>query len=279
MQYGVVIPKGDIHTIVDLTREAEAAGWDGVFTWDGIDIPEMGEMFDPWVTMAGMAMVTERVRLGAILTPLSRRRPWKVARETTSLDHLSRGRLVFPVGLGALEDGGFSKVGEPTDRRQRAELLDESLDIITGLWSGKPFSYQGNHYHVDEMTFLPPPIQQPRIPIWVPGAWPRMKSMRRVLRYDGLFPDKLDANGQRSDITPDDLRAMRDFITRERGATTPFDIIWEGTTPGEDPGQAAAIVRPWAAAGATWWMEAHWTAPNEPEDTRARIRQGPPRID
>lgn len=279
MQYGIIIPKGEIHDIIDLAREAEAAGWDGAFYWDGIYIGEMGPMFDPWVTMAGMAMVTERIRLGAILTPLSRRRPWKVARETVSLDRLSHGRLVLPVGLGALEDGGFAKVGEPTDRRLRAEMLDESLDIITGLWSGKPFSYQGAHYQVDEMTFLPPPVQSPRIPIWVPGAWPRMKSMRRVLRYDGLFPDKIDANGARSDITPDDIRAMREFVTREREAKTPFDIIWEGTTPGDDPAQAVTIVRPWAEAGATWWMESHWSAPNEPEDIRSRIRQGPPRID
>src|SRR6185437_8645693 len=132
---------------------------------------------------AAMALRTTRVRLGAIISPLSRRRPWKVARETVSLDNLSDGRLILPVGLGALDDGGFGKVGEPTERKTRAELLDESLAILTGLWSGQPFSFSGKHYHLDEMTFTPPPIQRPRIPIWVVGAWPSERSMRRAIRY------------------------------------------------------------------------------------------------
>src|SRR5204863_4018588 len=119
---------------------------------------------------------TTRVRIGAVLTPVSRRRPWKLARETVTLDHLSHGRLVLPVGLGALDDGGFGKVGEPTDRKTRAELLDEGLAILTGLWSGQPFSFHGEHYQVEELTFLPPPVQSPRIRIWVVGLWPHERS-------------------------------------------------------------------------------------------------------
>src|SRR5436190_24311266 len=119
--------------------------------------------------MAAMATRTRRVRIGALVTPLARRRPWKVARETVTLDHLSGGRLVLAVGLGALDDGGFGKVGEPTDPRTRAERLDESLAILTGLWTGLPFGFQGRHYQVDEMTFSPGPVQRPRIPIWVAG--------------------------------------------------------------------------------------------------------------
>src|ERR1700686_4535348 len=171
MQYGFILPHGDIHTLADLAHEAEAAGWDGVFYWDGIYIQEAGPMYDPWIVLAAMALRTERVRLGLILTPPSRRRPWKLACETVTLDHLSHGRLILPVGLGALEDGGFGKVGEVTDRRQRAELLDESLEILTGLWSGQPFSFQGKHYHVEEMTFLPPRCS-PRASLsgsWEPG--------------------------------------------------------------------------------------------------------------
>ncbi|HEX6797119.1 MAG TPA: LLM class flavin-dependent oxidoreductase, partial [Ktedonobacterales bacterium] len=172
------------------------------------------------------------------------------------LDHLSGGRLVLPVGLGALDDGGFGKVGEPTDRKTRAELLDESLDILTGLWPGRPFSYVGKHYHLDEMTFLPPPVQQPRIPIWVVGAWPREKSLARALRYDGILPDKLNPDGSREEMTPDDLRALASYSAQHRGPDAPpFDIIMEGETPGDDPAAGAAIVRPWAEAGATWWNE------------------------
>src|SRR5438552_6600128 len=161
MQYGFIIPGGDLHTIIELASDAEAAGWDGVFYWDGIYIESAGLMYDPWVVLAAMAMRTERVRIGAMLTPLSRRRPWKLARETVTLDHLSRGRLILPFGLGALDDGGFAKVGEETDRKVRAQLLDEGLEILTGLWSGKPFSFHGQHYSVEEMTFLPPPVQSP----------------------------------------------------------------------------------------------------------------------
>lgn len=278
MRYGFIIVGGDPHTIAALAQEAEAAGWDGVFYWDGICIEGAGPMFDPWVVMAAIALRTERVRFGAIITPLSRRRPWKVARETVTLDHLSNGRLIVPVGLGALDDGGFAKVGEATDRRVRAELLDESLAILTGLWSGQPFRYDGAHYHLDEMTFLPPPVQSPRIPIWVVGAWPREKSMRRVAHYDGLMPNKLNADGTQGAVTPDDIRQMAEYIATHRTLTTPFDIVTEGRTPGDDREKAAAQVRPWAEAGATWWIEAMWEAPNATDDLRTRIHQGPPRM-
>ena len=177
MRYGFIIPRGDPRAVAELALEAEEADWDGAFYWDGINAGEM-ETYDPWVVMAAMAMRTERVRIGAMLTPPARRRPWKLARETATLDHLSGGRLVLPVGLGAVDDGGFGKVGEPTDRRVRARLLDESLEILTGLWSGEPFSYEGEHYKLGEMTFLPRPVQSLRIPIWVVGAWPSEKSMR-----------------------------------------------------------------------------------------------------
>ncbi|HEU5438646.1 MAG TPA: LLM class flavin-dependent oxidoreductase [Ktedonobacterales bacterium] len=278
MRYGFIIPGGDLETIVSLAREAEAAGWDGVFYWDGIYIAEAGPMFDPWVTLAAIATVTSRVRIGAIISPLSRRRPWKVARETMTLDHLSHGRLVVPVGLGALDDGGFGKVGEPTDRRTRAELLDESLEILTGLWTGQPFTYSGKHYHLDEMTFLPPPLQQPRIPVWVVGAWPRERSLRRALRYDGILPDKLDPDGTRSELAPDDVRAIRAYAAERRpDGASGFDIVVEGQTPGDDPARASAIVREWADAGATWWNEAMWDAMHAPERVRTRILQGPPR--
>ncbi len=278
MRYGFVIPGGDLATIIALAQEAEAAGWDGVFYWDGIYIESAGAMYDPWVVLGAIALRTERVRIGAILTPVSRRRPWKLARETVTVDHLSHGRLILPVGLGALEDGGFGKVGEATDRKMRAGLLDEGLAILTGLWSGQPFSFHGEHYHVEEMAFLPPPVQAPRIPIWVVGAWPREKSMARALRYDGLLPNKLDADGTQAEITPADIRAMAAYCAAHRDPATPFDIVAEGRTPGEDPERAAAIVRPFAEAGATWWTEAMWEAPNGPDAVRARIRQGPPRV-
>src|SRR6266480_4918056 len=162
MKYGFIIPRGDVDTIVAMAIEAEEAGWDGIFYWDGIYIESIGGMYDPWVVLAAMALRTQHVRIGTTLTPPSRRRPWKLARETVTLDHLSNGRLILPVGLGAAgDDAGFYKVGEEMDMRVRAQILDESLDILDGLWSGKPFSYEGEHFHVQKMTLLPPPVQSP----------------------------------------------------------------------------------------------------------------------
>lgn len=274
MKYGFVLPYGDARTAAELAQEAEAAGWDGFFVWE----PVWG--IDAWVSLAAAAMLTSRIRLGTMLTPLSRMRPWKLASETATLDHLSNGRVILSVGLGAV-DTGFAEFGEVTDRKTRAELLDEGLDILTGLWRGQPFNYTGEHYRVAQTSFYPPPppVQQPHIPIWVVGAWPRKKSMQRVLRYDGLLPAKLNQDGTFAEITPADLQAMKDFIEANRTAATPFDIVMEGVTPGDDPERAAAIVQNWAQAGATWWIEAMWGAPEEPVDTGAvlaRLRQGPP---
>jgi alkanesulfonate monooxygenase SsuD/methylene tetrahydromethanopterin reductase-like flavin-dependent oxidoreductase (luciferase family) len=278
VRYGFLIPTGDPRVVAELAREVEGAGWDGAFYWDGIYVGEMNT-YDPWVVMAAMAMRTERVRIGAILTPPARRRPWKLARETLALDHLSGGRLVLPVGLGALDDGGFSKVGEPTDRKVRAQLLDESLEILIGLWSGEPFSYGGEHYRMEEMTFRPPPVQRPRIPIWVVGAWPSRRSMERALRYDGVLVAAVGGSAESPGVTTETIGEIKEYVEENRDETTPFDIVWEGQTPGEDQGRAASIVRPYAEAGATWWIESPWMPPNEPKDLRVRIKQGPPRLD
>jgi hypothetical protein len=276
MQYGLTLPTTvDARTLAELAHEAEEVGWDGVFYWDVI----FGN--DPWVALAAVAMRTERVRIGTMLTPVSRRRPWKLAGETVALDHLSNGRLILPVGLGA-PDTGFDKVGEETDRKVRAKMLDEGLDVLTGLWSGQPFSYSGEHYHIQDVTFSPTPLQSPRIPIWVVGAWPRMKSMRRVLRYDGVLPMKMNDDGSFAEMTPADIQAMKTFIDEQRSQTSPFDIVMEGETPGDDHEKAAAIVGPLAQAGVTWWLEAVWASPQTRgglEGMRTRIKQGPPRID
>lgn len=288
MLYGVNLPNMgvNVQTLAQLAVEAETAGWDGVFVWDCLygspeNKPEQRETCDPWIALASIAMATKRIRLGTMVTPLSRRRPWKVARETVSLDHLCQGRLILPVGLGAVTEGGFSKVGEETNRKIRAEMLDEGLAILTGLWSGQPFSYTGQHYQVQEMTFLPPPVQSPRIPIWVIGAWPRMKSMQRALRWDGIIPAKMLENGSFADMAPADIQEMKTFIEQRRSQTTNFDIVMEGETPGDDPTAATAMLQPLAQAGMTWWLEAVWASPEIKGGVAGmvkRIRQGPPHL-
>ncbi len=285
MKYGFVLPRGDARTAAKFALAAENAGWDAFFVWE----PVWG--IDAWVALTAAAMRTERIRLGTMITPLSRLSPWKLASETATLDNLSNGRVILAVGLGAL-DSGFVEFGEVTDRKTRAELLDEGLEILTGLWRGQPFSYEGKHYHIRPTNFLPPPppVQQPRIPIWVVGAWLREKSMKRAARYDGLLPNVMGKNSKVrfGPPIPEEVRQMRAWIEAHRTETTPtvstptvntpYDIIVEGETPGDDPQKARAAIGPFAEAGATWWIEARWTAPDM-ERVLERLRQGPPKID
>lgn len=272
MRFGIILTAGDPRTCADLAADAEAAGWDGVFTWDGIAIGSM-ETYDPWVTLAAMAMRTSRVRLGALVTPPSRRRPWKLARETMSVDRLSGGRLVLPVGLGALDDGAFGTVGEATDSRTRAERLDETLAIVDGLWSGQPFGFEGRHYRFAPMTFRPTPVQRPRIPIWVVGAWPAERSMARAARWDGILPYALPSSTAGA-VTPELVAELRAWIGARRSLDG-YDIVVEGVTPADDPVAAAAETDRWARAGATWWIESDWET-GTVEALRARIAAGPP---
>lgn len=277
MNYGFVLPYGDARTAADFAFEAERAGWDGFFVWE----PVWG--YDAWILLTAAAMRTERIRLGTMITPLSRMRPWKLASETMTLDRLSNGRVILAVGLGAV-DTGFEAFGEVTKRKTRAELLDEGLEVLTGLWHGQPFNHDGKQYTIKPSVHFPPPppVQQPRIPIWVVGAWPRMKSMRRVLRYDGLLPNVMDDSGQHVRMTPDHVRDMKKFVDANRSAVTPFDIVVEGKTLGDDREQAAKIIKPWIDAGATWWIEAMWDTLDQSDrltPVLTRIKQGPPRIE
>ncbi|HSB02371.1 MAG TPA: LLM class flavin-dependent oxidoreductase, partial [Anaerolineales bacterium] len=178
MKYGLYLPNfgafADARLLANLARDAEQAGWDGFFLWDHIARPWVTQVVDTWVALSAIALNTTTIRFGPLVTPLPRRRPWKLARETASLDQLSAGRLILGIGTGGI--GGLVKewenFGEELDLRTRAEMLDEGLDILTGLWSGKPFAYTGRHYQVKDTEFIPAPIQSPRVPIWVAGNWP-----------------------------------------------------------------------------------------------------------
>jgi alkanesulfonate monooxygenase SsuD/methylene tetrahydromethanopterin reductase-like flavin-dependent oxidoreductase (luciferase family) len=276
MKFAFVLPAGSARDAADLAYEAEQSGWDGFFVYETV----WGT--DAWVSLAAAAMRTNTIRLGTDLTPPSRMRPWKLASETATVDDLSNGRLILGVGLGAV-DTGFKQVGEVTDRKIRAELLDESLDIITGLWQGQPFSYRGKHYTIDPIEFSAPPkiVQQPRIPIWCVGMWPKPKSMARALRYDGILPNFVSSNGEPAAIPPvEEMAEMIEYIRQQRNGQ-PYDVIMEGETPGDNPAEARALVQPWVEAGCTWWIEHRWgelNSPNVLEIVRKRIRQGPPRL-
>lgn len=274
MHYGFVLPDIDINTAPELAAEAEQAGWDAVFLPDCISIetPDFpaGPACDPWIALAAMALRTSRVLLGPMVAAVPRRRPWKLAREVATLDQLSNGRMLLPVGVGAAgDDAGFREVGEQMGLRERAERMGEALEILDGLWRGEPFSYQGRHFQIGRMTQLPPPVQRPRVPIWVVGVWPAPKSINRALQWDGVIPQKKGGA-----LTPDDVRALRAQADATRG-DTPFDIVVEGSTPGDKPADAARQVQAWIEAGATWWMESMWFE-HTTASVRERIRQGPP---
>lgn len=235
----------DPHVMVDLAVAAEESGWDGIFLWDHMWRPPTDEtdIADTWITLAAIASVTERLRLGPTITPLSRRRPQKVAREAVTLDHLSDGRLTLGVGLGVNTGGELERFGECAEESVQAERLDESLQIILGLWSGEEIDHHGRHFTVDHVRFLPKPVQHPRIPIWgaARGAgYP--KPLRRAARLDGLFP---------VNTACEELARMLDVVAEERGSLAGFDVAMLAV-PDTD-------LDALAGAGATWAM---WP-PNE----------------
>lgn len=285
-RYGFVLNAGKTaESIVDVAVAAEEHGWDGLFIADaiGIETKEFPAFpfFDPWVLMGAMAARTRRLCLGTMLTAVPRRRPWKLAREVVTLDHLSKGRAILGTGVGAAQDdGGFYKVGEAMDLPTRAARLDEGLQVVAGLMTGEPFSFDGEHFKVDSMTLLPPPIQKPRVPLWVVGVWPKPKSMARALRWDGLVPQPpTPAKGYPEPFSPQVYREIKAYVDEHRKAEGSFDITASGETSGarEARSQARDQVQAYAEAGATWWLEASFSF-----DTKApleRIRQGPPRFD
>ena len=210
MRHALYVPPfgtfGDPALLVDLARDAEASGWDGFFLWDHLHFETDVPFVDAWIALTAIASATEHLRIGPLITPLPRRRPWKVAREAVTLDHLSQGRLVLGVGLGIDFWHEFDGFGEPaTDDRIRAELLDDGIEIITRLWSGEPATYAGARLRVDGVRFLPKPLQQPRIPIWSAVLWPpRPSPVRRAARCDGVVPFRPDGP-----LTPDNVRELR----------------------------------------------------------------------
>jgi alkanesulfonate monooxygenase SsuD/methylene tetrahydromethanopterin reductase-like flavin-dependent oxidoreductase (luciferase family) len=265
MKFGFVVPWGDADDVGELAAAAEKARWDGLFVWE----PVWG--VDAWISLGLAAVRTSKIRLGTLLTPPSRRRPWELASQVATVDRLSNGRVTLSVGLGAT-DSGFETFGEECDRRVRAELMDECLDVMCGLWGGQPFAYSGSHYNVAPTDFptIGHTVQTPRVPIWCVGALGREKSMRRALAWDGIIPQVLDSDGVRQPHL-DEIRALRERVAGEPGDRH-FDIVVEGTMSEHSPAA-------YSDAGATWWIESMWDAMSEHSPVAAaydRLVQGPP---
>lgn len=270
MRSGLFVPPfGELanpNALARLASEAEAAGWDGFFVWDQMrwTEPELG-VADPWIMLAAIASATQSIRLGPLVTPLARRRPAKVARETATLDQLSGGRLTLGVGLGSDRYAGeFSMTGEELDERRRARMLDESLQIVTAAWSGEPVHHRSEHYTIGGMRFLPRPVQRPGVPVWVAGHPGNTKPMRRAANYQGFFPINVEHPEQFAEIAAT-VAALREEAGRS--TTEPYDMI-VARPPGTDPA-------PFAAAGATWWLVEVDPETATIDALRGVIRDGP----
>jgi len=245
----------DPHVAVDLAVEAEAGGWDGVFVWDHLLYREPVELLaDPWTVMSAMAVATDRIKLGPMVTPVPRRRPQVLARQATTIDHLSNGRLIFGAGVGGDPGGELSRFGEEMDIKARATLLDAGLDAMDHWWRGE---------EAIGARLLPVPVQRPRVPVWIASRYPNAAPVRRAARWDGWFPIGLEH--------PDQLTEQLVYA-KEHGAGADTDGRWDVAVqglPGVDPA-------PWMAAGATWWLVRFEPWAPTAADVRAAVALGPP---
>jgi len=293
MRRGLAVPcfAGDPADLVGLGVGAEQTGLDGYFLWDHLVHANSGDgppIVDPWQVLAVVAARTSRIKLGTMITPVARRRPWKLAKEVTTLDLLSAGRVILGVGLGAPAHAEFGLFGEPAEARVRAELLDEGLDVLAGLCAGEPFSHQGKHFTVGPVRFSPSPVQRPRVPIWVggelPAEGPLARAARRVAgrppargpvaraaRWDGFVPINPGRPGARATVAQ--IAAVRDRIAGRRGSTDDFDIAVWGEL--DSAGQVVGHLPEYRAAGATWWLESPGSGPGWLDAVRERLSGGP----
>jgi alkanesulfonate monooxygenase SsuD/methylene tetrahydromethanopterin reductase-like flavin-dependent oxidoreductase (luciferase family) len=262
MRYAINVPPvGPPAKLIDLAVAAERSGWDGVFLWDHLHLVRAMqlEIVDPWVVLGAIASHTERVRIGPLITPLPRRRPWTVAKELATLDQLSGGRVIFGAGLGFPPDDEFGMFGEPTDERARADLLDEGLVVVEALLRGEPVRHDGVHFHVDA-HFRPPSVQQPRPPVWLAATLGTQRPLRRAQRYDGVVP--ISPAGE--PITPADLARFVEPAERRDGWEVVASLHWSHT-PAE-----------YADAGATWLIQSSWPDGDWYEPLLQAARNGPP---
>ncbi len=263
---GLYIPPfgelADPRVVMDLAVGAEEHGWDGVFLWDHILRPpdNPADIADVWVTLAGVAVVTKRIRMGALITPIVRRRPQKLAREAVTLDHLSRGRLVVGLGLGVEWGGELSRFGEIVDPVARGKILDEGADLLTQMWTGQEVHHRG-HFVADGVRILPTAVQSPRIPLWLAATGISLRPVRRAARYDGLFP---------IDMTFDQLARVVETVVTERGGLDGFDIVWRIGTGSLEDGERDTL----EALGVTWILSSYEPGATY-DDIRRRLERGP----
>jgi alkanesulfonate monooxygenase SsuD/methylene tetrahydromethanopterin reductase-like flavin-dependent oxidoreductase (luciferase family) len=285
VHFGFVVPYADAREFAQIAALGEQHGWDGIFTWEAV----FG--VHAWVTLAAAAMTTERIRLGTLLTPAARWKPWDLASAAGTVDRLSGGRVIVSAGLGALHQG-WTAFEADEGRKVRAAKLDECLAIYAGLLRGQPFGYEGTYYSAQPTDFLlpDPPVQRPHPPVWMVGAelrgrGDRQPSLDRAARWNGLLPQIIENGEGRHPQAPEELAGLLAQVRARREAlglgNAPYDAIVEADSTGEfitlNPADPAA----WQAAGATWWIESWWSIPRGPDgltEIRRRVRAGPPAL-
>ncbi|HYP41314.1 MAG TPA: LLM class flavin-dependent oxidoreductase [Chloroflexia bacterium] len=295
MQFGLSLPHwgefADVRLLAEMAHDAEVAGWDGFYIWDHTIWGESGIlMIDPWVALTAIALKTEHIRFGPMVTPLPRRRPIKVAREIASLDILSGGRFVLGVGIGGGADE-WENLGEEADPKVRGAMLDEALEVLVGLWKGETFNHEGTYYKVKDSIFAPVPVQKPRVPIWVAATWPTKAPLkqdapyRRAARWDGIFPIARDLDWADT-LSPAHMAEIAALTLKYRESDEPFEMVVAGSTSGTDAVKDAELIVEYAQAGVTYWVENlaphrygwDWDGPWPMEQLRERIRLGPPKL-
>ena len=264
----------DATALCDLAVRAEAAGWDGCFVYDQVVVlrERVASSVDAYTALAAIAARTESLTLGPMITPIPRRRPWELAHQVISLDRLSKGRVVLGVGLG--EPPEYEATGDTADARALGDRLDEGLDVLTRLLAGEVVDHDGT-WRLDRLGLRPGPVQS-HVPIWVAGRYGARRPLRRAARYDGVFPINTEWHLDRP-LSPQQLREVRDEVWahRHEGASQ-LELVQAGVTPG-DPAEAARTVAPYAAVGATWWLEILEPVRGSLEELGARVDAGPPR--
>ncbi|MGH3394387.1 MAG: LLM class flavin-dependent oxidoreductase [Streptosporangiaceae bacterium] len=284
---GIAVPNfaEDPAGLIELGVAAEQAGFDGYFLWDHIVFSDSGDgppIADPWLVLGVVAARTSRIKLGTMITPVPRRRPWQLARQTTTLDRLSGGRVILGVGIGSPAYADFGIFHEPQGARERADLLDEGLDVLAGLRTGERFSYSGQHFTVDPVRFTPPPVQQPRIPVWVGGILPATRTVDRAARWDGMVPIRY-SGGRLATVSPEDIAEVGARIAAIR-ESEPGDNSKKREAPGADlvvwaeaadaPAAVPELIRPYQEAGATWWIESARPGDGWREGVQRRVAAG-----
>jgi len=292
LKFGLYCPTfgdySDPRYLVELAQLAESSGWDGFFLWDHILLTGSGlPVADATTTLAAIATSTNKINFGPMITPIPRRRPWKLAKELITLDHLSRGRTILGAGIGS-PDWEYTLFSENPSLKTRAEKLDEGLEIIAKMCTGKRFSHSGNQYTVLEEEIGPGSVQNPRIPTWIAGTYGSKAPFRRAARWDGVFPIKMDVDELRkpSDsvrnwsstwMSTAQLAEVVEYIKRQRGSLTGFEVAYSGSTLGDSDSVASEKVQEFEESGATWWLEWILDAPNLVDKYMELIEKGPPR--